>query len=246
MAKEQSHSDSKKELFGENYVELSEFKPTGKLPTGTIVIGRLLALCKKGVKGKKKSMSRDEACMTVANELRTDWINKNVYPKHERSVAKKMKEDYERFNQMRKNERCTAKVKSDEWYKNAKEFNDYLTSRAYNIRTDDDAYQRQLEDEYGVKMTKEDEEFYLDNCFGPYKATCSNTVPKDWAKQKKRKETRQRSVEKRRRSTESSLLEQKEIDESEMREMLATPMVEIDDDPNFQYETPSEQTVPSG
>ena len=44
---------------------------------------------------------------------------------------------------MRKNKQCMAKVKSEEWYKNAKEFNDYLTSRAYmyNVRTDDDDYQ---------------------------------------------------------------------------------------------------------
>ena len=96
-------------------------------------------------------------------------------------------------------------------------------------------------------MTKEDEEFYLDNCFGPYEATCTNTVHlRTGTNNNKWKETWHKSVKKRRRSTESSLVEQKEVDELEMREMLAAPVVEIDDDPNFQYETPSEQTILSG
>ena len=66
MAEEQSRSDSKKGLFGENYVELSEFKPTGKLATGTIMIGQVLLLCKNGMKGKKNLMSRNETSHTQA------------------------------------------------------------------------------------------------------------------------------------------------------------------------------------
>ena len=45
--RDKSQNDSKKVLFGEQYAELNEFKLTGKLPTGTIVIGRLLALSKR-------------------------------------------------------------------------------------------------------------------------------------------------------------------------------------------------------
>ena len=41
-----------------------------------------------------------------------------------------------------------------------------------------------------VKMTQDDENFYLDNCHGEYVAICTNTVPGDWKKKKKREETR--------------------------------------------------------
>ena len=119
----------------------------------------------------------------------------------------------------------------------------HLTRRAYGIGTDDDVYQRQLKDEYGVKMTIEDEHFYLDNCIGPYKATCTNTVSKDWVKQKNRKKHNRDLLKKGEDQLRAVWWNERK---SEMREMLATPMVEIDDDPNFQYETPSEQTVPSG
>ena len=74
-------------------------------------------------------------------------------------------------------------------------------------------------------MTKEDEDFYKDNCFGTYKAICTTTVPKDWARQnKKRKDNRERSAEKKKRATESRLAEQKRLDESEMSEVFNTPI----------------------
>ena len=58
-------------------------------------------------------------------------------------------------------------------------------------------------------MTKDDEIFYEDNCHGSYKATCSSTVPKDWIKQKKRKDSREIANEYTRVATESKIEEQK-------------------------------------
>ena len=49
-----SRSSTTTELFQENFVEVPEFKPSGKLPSGTIVIGRMLHLCKKMLRAKTK------------------------------------------------------------------------------------------------------------------------------------------------------------------------------------------------
>ena len=84
-----SRSSTTTELFQENFVEVPEFKPSGKLPSGTIVIGRMLHLCKKNAKGQTKGLSKVEASKIVANELRMEWIMKNVYPLHETRVAQK-------------------------------------------------------------------------------------------------------------------------------------------------------------
>ena len=60
--KRQSGSTTtKKELFGENYSEMTEFKSTGRLSSGAVVIGRMLALCKRNAKGERKAMSREAA-----------------------------------------------------------------------------------------------------------------------------------------------------------------------------------------
>ena len=45
-------------------------------------------------------------------------------------------------------------------------------------------------------MTKEDEGYYHDNCFGSYIATCNSTVSSKWAKQAKRVANRSITEEK--------------------------------------------------
>ena len=106
-----SRSSTTTELFQENFAEVPEFKPSGKLPSGTIVIGRMLHLCKKNAKGQTKGLSKGEASKIVANELRMEWIKKNVYPLHETRVAQKILNDYEHFNKLKKTEKCTVKKK---------------------------------------------------------------------------------------------------------------------------------------
>ena len=109
--KMQSRSCTTKELLNEKFVEVLELKSTGKLPTGSIVIGRMLYLCRKNIKGQKKAMSREDASKIVAKELILEWIKKNVYPMHETTVAEKICKDYIYFNSLRKAARCDSKKK---------------------------------------------------------------------------------------------------------------------------------------
>ena len=71
-----------------------------------------------------------------------------------------------------------------------------LKWRKCHIRTTDMAYQRKLEDSFGVKMAAGDEAFHYDNCNRSYSAICSSIVSWKWYKQAKRKEKRHRSTEK--------------------------------------------------
>ena len=91
-------------------------------------------------------------------------------------------------------------------------------------------------------MTQEDDAFYKDNCFGTYKAICTTTVPKDWARQKKRKDNCERSAEKKKRATESRLAEQKRLDESEMSEVFNTP-IDSESDPSFSEPQTSKKSL---
>ena len=187
-------------------------------------------------------MDKKEASKIVAKELREEWIKKNVYPKHESRVAEQIYKDYVYFNSMIATERCKKKKKSEDWYKKARDFIFKLTHNAYNIRTNDAIYQKQLEEEFKVKMTAEDEEFYNDNCLGSYNAICTATVPKDWVKQKKRKESREISNEKKRLATESNLKEQKNINTKEIKDVLAAP-IECLNDPSFEVPQTSKDIV---
>ena len=63
-----------------------------------------------------------------------------------------------------------------QWIQKAHDFNIRMTSRAYDIRTTDMAYQRKLEESFGVKITAEDEAFHYNNCYGYYSAICTSTV----------------------------------------------------------------------
>ena len=72
-----------------------------------------------------------------------------------------------------------------------------MTTRGYDIRASD-VYTKQMEKEFGVRMTKEDLAFYEDNCKGSYSARCSNTVPRAWLNQKRRNDEREQSANKKR------------------------------------------------
>ena len=88
---------------------------------------------------------------------------------HETRVINKIFKDYEHFNNLRKAEKYTSKGKSKKWYKEATVFVNSLIQNAYNIRTKDKVYQKKVEEEFGMKMTK-DEDVYEDNCLVFYKA----------------------------------------------------------------------------
>ena len=117
---------------------------------------------------------------------------KNVYPIKTPSIAKKIIYIYEEFNKLRKYENRDI-PKSEEWLKKADDFNKKMTENAFDIRTNNKVYQSKLEALHKVKMTKEDELYYQDNCKGQYKAICSDTISSKWRKSMQRAEKRAES-----------------------------------------------------
>ena len=138
-------------------------------------------------------ISQVDAKNIVAKELVDDWISKNIYPLHEKNVAKKMREDYCNFQVFLKKYRNTNYKKTKEiWNKKVDDFNRRLTANAFDIRTTDKAYQSKMEFTSGVKMVEEDELFYLDNCCGSYTATCNtSTTSRAWHNKPNEKRTGQ-------------------------------------------------------
>ena len=184
-----------------------------------------MSLCHAPAKGQS-TVSRENASMIVAKELREDWIQKNIYPMNERSVAKKIKADYELFKVLRKREtegKCTTA-----WSDKVQSFNDLMTKRAYDIRAKSRVYEKQLELEYQVSMTQEDIAFYNDNCHGDYVATCTKTVPRYWEKQQKRKFEREFSMENHRLAMEQQVKDDNELHQQQLAEALQTEIPDSD------------------
>ena len=98
----------------------------------------------------------------------------------------------------------------------------------------DEIFQRQMEEEFGVKMTKDDQTFYQDNCFGSYKYICTNSVPKDWEKMKKRKLYREQSLDRKRLKVIEEMAEQQEINQKEITDSFAMTSDVEDDDVSVQ------------
>jgi hypothetical protein len=92
-------------------------------------------------------------------------------------VAKQIKDDYKTLMALARYQRTEHK-KDDKWAEKATQFNDTMCPHAYDIRTKDIDLQRSLETDTGVKMTEADEQLL----HGAYKAICTATFPKDWAR----------------------------------------------------------------
>ena len=178
------------------YKAIDTYETKSKLPFGQYLLEHGIHLCQPVSKGEKQ-ISKNDASKTVAFEIRNDWMSKNVYPLTECAVAKKIRDDYETLMVLVRYERTSHK-KDDKWTEKAKNFNDTMCAHAYDIRTKNIDSQSSLEAETGVKMTDEDENFYLDNCYGDCVAICTPTVPKAWTRKKKREETRNLSAERKR------------------------------------------------
>jgi hypothetical protein len=198
------------QLQQREYKAIITYEPKPKLPLGLYLLGRMIHLCQPASKGEKQ-ISKADASRTVAKEVCSDWISKNVYPKTERAVAKQIKDDYETLMPLARYQRSEHK-KYDKWTEKATQFNDTMCSHAYDIRTKNIDLQRSLETDTGVKMTEADEQFYLDNCYGAYKAICTSTIPKDWARKKKTEETRKMSAERKRLKMDDKQKELKGLD----------------------------------
>lgn len=178
------------ELQGTVYKEVEEFHRKSKLQSGQHIIGRMLFLL--AVKPEKKTISKTEASMQVAREIIKDWIAKNVYPLSEKNVSKKIERDYAHLHVLLKQYRNKNYKKTTTWVRKVHDFNRGMTANAYDIRTKDKFYQKKMETIYGVKMTDEDEKFYINNCCGSYSATCKTFgTSRLWQKQIKRKKERE-------------------------------------------------------
>lgn len=233
-----TRSECQKALLTEVYYPEPEYITTARLQSGKFIIGRMIYLCGKPQKGQK-TVSKHDANIIVAQELRDDWIRKNIYPMLERAVAKRIKCDYEKFVELRKSEKHKDKAKTVELVSKLNKFNEMMIRHAYDIRCQNIAYQRDLELEFGIKMSGEDILFYEDNCKGDYKATCSNTVPRNWVKQKKRIENRHNRLELKKCEMLEDSMMQEEIQHEEMRNNFECIAMDDDEyrDPHFMINT---------
>ena len=194
----------------------------------------MVFLCHKAKKGHK-SISVSDASNIVTRELRQDWINKNVYPMTERNVSKKILDDYTQFKTLCKQEKNKQHNKSEDWINKVKQFNTDMNQHAYDIRAKNDAYPKNLEAEFGVKMTDEDTAFYKDSCMGSYTAICNATVSSSWMRNKKRKRSRTVSAERHSREMKESEREESVAKRLQYEEALDQydTSVATDVDPNF-------------
>lgn len=196
MEKKLRSTDRSKDLLQQHYVQIEEYEPKTKLPNGLYLMGRMLFLLKVPEKGTDaRKVTKDIASDIVAHEVCMDWICKNVYPKTERAVAKQILKDYKTLQDMSDYEKKAKKL-TENWKGKADSFNLSMTKTAYDICSTDANYTKGLEEAYGVKMNKEDFDFYTDNCKGQYKATCLATIPSKWTKMKQRQDSRKQSEEK--------------------------------------------------
>ena len=114
-----------------------------------------------------------------------------------------------------------------------------MHERAYDIRAKSSDYQKKLEAEFGVKMTDEDEAFYVNNCKGNYTATCKDTVSSSWTRKKKREQARNESAEKNR----IQMKESKRLESCAKKIQYQEALKPTDDsehnDSDSDFETPS-------
>ena len=238
-SEKKTRGHTSKKLFEESFNPIDAFKATGRLPSGKIMIGRMLFLTRRET--EKTCLTRKEASKIVAKEFRIDWIDKNVYPMHKNRLAQKIEKDYDHFKNIRKNLNCDSKKKSDKFLSDAVTFANKLTQRAYDIRCTDIEYQKKMESDFGVKMTKDDEDFYMDNCHGPFKAFCSNTVPKNWERKRKRKLERQDTKNKKISRMESDNYEQIMINRNELIASLNDEINEANVSNDTLFQTPRQE-----
>ena len=212
-------SDVIKNILDSSYREIEKFRSTPKLKSGAYIIGRLLYLTKK--QKNKKHLSKKDAANLVAKELENDWIGKNVYPKNWRQISANVELLYNTFTKHCKvYARRLDRIPPDGWNEEASEFNRKMQKNAFDIRTTKKDFQKRCEKEHDITMLKSDEDFYQDNCFGSYTATCSHTVDKKWSASHDRKLNRQKSEEKKRKLAETEVSEAASNKKRQYEELL--------------------------
>ena len=137
-------------------------------PTGITVLGRVNFLTNTFHQGGNR-VTRDEAYVMVAKELSSFWIyGLNIYPKCESSVASLIKKEHDN---MRKLQKYNPKKKESDIEKyNSKQ------QHGFDILTETASRRKQLENEYDIKMQKEEFDLYEDNCKKKKECSCSWTA----------------------------------------------------------------------
>ena len=154
-------SGSKMTLNEENFFARDSF-PSGHLPTARMVIEMMIwHLLPKG-KGFTCPSRMEDAALT-AETLMEHWVWCNVYPRRKQNTVNKISKLYNDFRV-----KCrTPKVKQTQKWKEERA-SPFLESleKGLDIRTEDDKLRKKQEEEYGVKETEIDKEFWSDQMFG--------------------------------------------------------------------------------
>lgn len=227
MAKKLRSSERYVDILDHRYHEVEEYKHKSKLPTGGYLMGRMLNLLKVPEKGSKV-LTQESASEKVADEVSMDWISKNVYPMKQNAVANRILNDYRKLINMSKYGSTCNQIASSNWRKKAEQFNLSMTKNAYDIFSTNAGYRKTLEETYGVKMCRNDIDFYEDNCKGKYVGTCTSTVPAKWKRMKERLEKEKESESKKREEHESKKLELESSRQQQYQEAVSSDIVEND------------------
>ena len=86
---------------------------------------------------------------------------------HKHRLAKKIQKDCDHLKNALN---CDSKIKSEKFLLGENYFVNKLTQTAHDIRCTEKEYQKRMEADFDVNMTKDDDEFYMDNCHDPYNA----------------------------------------------------------------------------
>ena len=192
-------SKSKKVLAGEDFTERAEF-PNGKLPVKKEVIEAMLYLLRSGRAGKEHR-SVTEAASIVAYILIDHWTFCNIYTFTHTNVASKVLKLYKEFMN---NHQTRKERRTESWETRMKEYVHHVKTSLFDISTEDDTRRKNLEKEYGVKMSDIEINF-LEDQKTIRVGYCDNFVDRKWERQVKRKVQEMESLKKRKNDSSACL-----------------------------------------
>ena len=216
---------------GEHFYAREQFS-NGLLPSKREIIERMIFHL------LPKSMSRDEAADTVADELMQHWVYCNVYTKQRKNVSKAIKSLYDEF-QVKKQ---TGKHRqTPKWFEET--WNPYLLSlnNGFDIRAQTLEARKKQEELFGVKETETEEKFWKDQIEGERKMFCEAFVDRKWQSLHDRRQKEKEGME---RLKEKQVLEVESIRgltlTEEIEEEIGGAVEETrDDNDNFEAEEQS-------
>lgn len=172
-----------------------------KLPSATQVFGRFLFL-----RDVQKIRASRESSSQIALELEQCWIKYQIYPIGRTSIVNKVDKMVKTFLYLianKKSKKNTPKYKTETF-----EAYTILSQPGFDIKTNDEKRIKSLEEEYGVKMTDTDLQFYYDNITGSRKMCALQDLK--WEKEKRKEVKILDQLEKKRQKLEENIQKQKE------------------------------------